>query len=98
MKTVRVESPAHSNISFNTQALLDEAEHQRAMSALNESFLSRLSMKPTTRTALHHKIKWDGQDTTFPLFKKQYKAYLLASQQDYAADPEFRRAYIDQSE
>jgi hypothetical protein len=68
------------------------------MSALNESFLSRLSMKPTTRTALHHKIKWDGQDTSFPLFKKQYEAYLLASQQDYAADPEFRRAYIEQGD
>jgi hypothetical protein len=97
MKTVLIDSPC-SNVSFNTQELLDEAEHQKAMSLLNESFLSKLSMKPTTRTALHHKIRWDGQDTTFPLFKKQYEAHLLASQQDYAADPEFWRAYLEKGD
>jgi hypothetical protein len=30
------------------------------------------------------------------LFKKQYEAHLIASQQDYATDPEFRAAYIAQ--
>jgi hypothetical protein len=70
--------------------MMEKANYQSAMSALNESFFTRPPMKLISRKYLHHKIRWDGQDKTFLLFKKQYEAYLIASQQDYTMDPDFR--------
>jgi hypothetical protein len=86
-----------SNLSQNTQELLAEAEYQAALSALNESFLTKPPQKIVSRPAMHHKIKWDGKEGTFLLFKNQYEAHLMSSQQDYAADPTFRKAYIEQN-
>jgi hypothetical protein len=93
--TVTVTS-TKSHLSQHTKEMLEEANYQSAMSALNESFLTRPPMKLISRKDLHHKIRWDGQDKTFLLFKKQYEAYLIASQQDYATDPDFRRLFIAQ--
>jgi hypothetical protein len=84
-------------MSENTQAMIAEADYQAAMSALNESFLTRPPPKLLSRAAMHHKITWDGKEGTFLLFKNQYEAYLMSSQQDYATDPAFRKAYVEQN-
>jgi hypothetical protein len=78
-----------SNLSQNTQAMIAEADYQAAMSALNESFLKRPPPKILSRAAMHHKITWDSKEGTFLLFKNQYEAHLMSSQQDYATDPAF---------
>jgi hypothetical protein len=97
-KIVTIATPDElPHIERNRKELEDEAAYQTAMTTLNDSFLLKPPFKPVTRrTSLHHKVRWDGQGKTFMLFKKQYEAHLIASQQDYATDPEFRVAYIAQ--
>jgi hypothetical protein len=91
-KSVTIES----HVAENSKAMLAEASYQAALTALNESFLTKPPMKLIVRKEMHNKIRWDGQEKTFMAFKKQYEAYLMTSLQDYATDPLFRAAYIKQ--
>jgi hypothetical protein len=83
-----------SHTSENTKVLREEASYQAALTALNKSFLSKPPVKTVIRKEMYNKIWWDGQEQTFMAFKKQYKAYLMTSLQDYATNPAFCSAYI----
>jgi hypothetical protein len=92
---VTVTSERSSNISENTKAIEDATKHSEAFTALRDSMVTKPAEKPMLRTMLNHRIKWDGQERTFPLFREGYESYLLATGQRYIWDSDFRKAYIN---
>jgi hypothetical protein len=92
---VTVKSERSSNISENTKAIKDATKHSEAFTALRDSMVTKPAEKPVLRTMLNHRIKWDGQERTFPLFREGYESYLLATGQRYIWDSDFRKAYIN---